>query len=891
MNVHQNILIRITSTPYNIIDQRAVFFDNIINEIVVLEKNKIFLSELILDELHLFNQNVNDGTLQRKIQNYRRILFNNKDSNIDILNVHEIPEEIKVNIRNLVEVKNDMNELINNFEIEYSKALAANRNQIKVGASQDLFLNGLFMASHSIFQATIKYLELNHQIFNKKQLNTERSIVKYLSRTAAKTSPFSTLTSLCMGRLFDFPTGNYLEVNSLKTSSTISYFRVNNFLQKTFKSLLSNDLHILKQFCVTINSTIEVKNQLITFLVNRNNVEFFQEIEMNSVLDEILSYFKKENSVKFVFLLEKLAENIDSSREELEHYIMKLVNNGMFHIDFGVSGIDANWLSSMVFKLKKTFNYEVPFKVSKLIDLLNFLMLSCDSLGRLEFVDRSKLLSDVESKILEIINLFNKDNFNNEDFGPSWPKPIKSERMFFEDSIKDIDIVVSKSKIQKAGALLYQLNQNIDIVDFNKTENIKMYDFFDSKYDELGSVRLIDFYKDFYKNVKSKENKESLSSEKGVPTMKHSLDEMQHLELLAFWKQKLISIIEFPNQPDEPIHFSLTHLEKANSEVGFIPDLNKKRSVAGFIQVPIGSHIDELKDELVVLNSLFSGYGKMFSRFLHLFPENVTETLKRDIQKGQPTNSIFAELQDSSYHNANLHPNLLPYEISIPGGHSSLPNNKQIIISDILISKNKKEKRLNLIHQPTGRVIYPFDLGFQSTNGRSKLYSLLNKFTYGNFNTPIVIANLINNELFSRNIDSDIIILPRIIYENKICIHRKAWLIKTSIVPKRMIGEGDSLYYLNILKWKLSISLPDTIFMRVVIKAVQQNLKYPQMKEDDYKPQYINFNSPLLVSIFEKLLGSAGAYIQIDEMLPDRDSLLNVNDSKHVTELYVQIDG
>lgn len=892
MNVHQNTLIRITGIPYDILDQESTLLPNRVKDIVTFEYSKKVVIEKILNDLHIFNQTVDHKPLQSEIQNFRRVLFNNKPIKKDISFLSDIPELIRHDILELLQINNAIAELEVAFESEFAGIVLENRNLIKKAAANDLFLNGLYMASQSIFTATLKYITSDQDTFNKKQLNAERSILKYLSRTAAKTSPFSTLTSLSIGKMNDRLTDHYLAVESLKGLNTISFFRVNNSIQKTFKKLLSTDLDILKHFYVVPNSTIEIKNGLLTFLVNRNNIDAFQEIEINPVIDIILSYFSKKKSIRFLSLIEKLAKKVDSGVGEIEQYLVTLINSGLLNIEFGISGIDANWLSSMVKVLKKVFKDDMPDKILKMIETLDFLIISCDTVGSMDFTERTKLLKDVEEKVLNVISSFNDHGtFSSQKSAGNLQTILKSERIFYEDSVKDINLILSESKMQSIGKLLYELNQNIDILDLNRVENIKMYEFYKSKYKTLIDVPLTDFYRDFYKEVKIKENMALIVSPNDQSNRSYFLREKQYLESLALWKRHVLVNINFPVNPEDAIHFNLKQLQNANDAISFKPDLKKKRSVAGFIQVPVHTLNENPENELVALNSLFSGYGKMFTRFLHLFPKRITEAIKKDIIKGQPEDSIFVELQDSSYHNANLHPNLLPYEISIPGGHTSLPAKYQVLISDILVSIDKKKKVLKLIHGPSGKVIYPFDLGFQSAAGRSKLYTLLNMFTYGNFNPPIIMVNLINNELFTRNKSKDVIILPRIIYENKICLHRKAWMIKTLTIPVRQATDSDSSYYLNILKWKLSLSLPDVVFVRIVIKAVQQNLQYPEMGGDDYKPQYMNFNSPLLITLFEKLLSKAGEYVQIDEMLPYQDSLLKIEESRHVAELYVQIDG
>ncbi|MGY0037705.1 lantibiotic dehydratase [Pedobacter sp. NJ-S-72] len=307
-------------------------------------------------------------------------------------------------------------------------------------------------------------------------------------------------------------------------------------------------------------------------------------------------------------------------------------------------------------------------------------------------------------------------------------------------------------------------------------------------------------------------------------------------------------------ESDKDIIIDLEFVKKANQDINFKPDLKKKRSIAGYIQISIDYSKDS-NEKLIVVNSLFSGYGKMYSRFLHLFPKSVTRKLKENNIRIQPKNSVFAELQDSSFHNANLHPNLLDYEIRIPGGHKSLAGDKQILLSDINVLINRSEKSLKLIHNKTGKIIYPFDLGFQGSAGRSELFKLMNVFTYADFNSPISLVNYISNKIYKHKGARNVIILPRIMYGNDICFQRKTWIISKKCVPIRKVDEDEVSYFFRITEWKNTFLIPDHFFVRLVVRSVQINFEYPKsVGKDDYKPQFVNLNSLLLVILFENLI-------------------------------------
>jgi hypothetical protein len=57
---------------------------------------------------------------------------------------------------------------------------------------------------------------------------------------------------------------------------------------------------------------------------------------------------------------------------------------------------------------------------------------------------------------------------------------------------------------------------------------------------------------------------------------------------------------------------------------------------------------------------------------------------------------------------------------------------------------------------------------------------------------------------------------------------------------------------------------------------------------DDFKPQYINFNNPMLVGLFLKMISKMTDQITIEEMLPGSNDLCTINKKKYVTEFLIQ---
>ena len=58
----------------------------------------------------------------------------------------------------------------------------------------------------------------------------------------------------------------------------------------------------------------------------------------------------------------------------------------------------------------------------------------------------------------------------------------------------------------------------------------------------------------------------------------------------------------------------------------------------------------------------------------------------------------------------------------------------------------------------------------------------------------------------------------------------------------------------------------------------------------DFKPQYLDFENPLLVRMFGKMIADSSFHVIIEEMLPDIEELALIDEGKgYVSELLVEL--
>jgi len=888
MNVHNDILVRITGMPFDILprDNSLILFAEEINKSQIELSSKI---DRLLDDLHHFNLTQNDLKLQQAIQTYRRSLYKTRRGFIEDHFLLKIPKKTQINIKDLSLLYQKIDDLKSDFECNYQAYLSKERADLKPLVSNKIFLDGVRMGSHSIYNSTLKYLKIPVEKFGKKEFATEKGILKYLSRACSKTSPFSTLTSLSIAKISNDLINESIQIKNQK-SKIVSTLKINSLMQLFLRELVFSDKEILKNFNIRINSTLTIESEVYTFMINKNNLEVFQRISKDEVLEKIIDHLQVYAISKFSTLTDLLEVVVDASKEELQNYLLNCINSGLLEVDLGLSGIDPDWPSSLYDILLKSFQKDIPIKIKILLDTLSEMNKTVSNYNEVDFNDKIHLLTAGYQVLQNCLNSLSIPSDFEKKEDRKKPITIKQEHVFVEDTTNSIEIKFNKSHINVIGNLLFNLHQSIDILDIKFSEKHAMYAYFNKKYVNIDKIPLLKFHEDYCRDIKatdhstqSKEFKDS-QSEQLNNFVKNNKNEME--KKIQLWKEFVWKGINYDSKGTKDIKIDQNLINKANEAAGINIDREKKRSVASFLHLPLKNNTFDY----AVVNSVFSGYGKMYSRFLHLFPKEVTESLRKHNQAKQPTNAIFAELQDGSFHNANIHPPLLEYEIRIPGGHKSLPEEQQILVSDIDIIIDRSKEDLSLICKKTNKIIYPFDLGFQGTAGRSRLFNLLNTFSYANYNATVLLTNYINSKIFNSNIDQDFTAFPRIFYEEKICLQRKTWVIKLDKIPIKERNESDSEYFYSIHEWRKKLHLPDCVFIRLKPNVIP--LKQDKKIEgDDYKPQFLDFCSPLFISLFEKLMKKSANYIQMEEMLPNGEELVTTPDGSYVTEFYLQVDN
>ncbi|MBL6449547.1 lantibiotic dehydratase [Fulvivirga sp. 29W222] len=945
--------------------------DEIVNAICELHQKQKESKEVLCDSLFEFISSSKSAEVQNIVQNLRRDIFNERKLKNSKLNkaLEVLPQLLKEDLQSYVQLLKELKEKAQAGESIYADELKMGREDLKKLVNSDLLKKGLILSSRTLLNRLDSFQKRPVDKFRKKEHQVEQSLLQYLTRMYAKTSPFSTFTNLSIGKIDESMQG--IQINTVNGQQVTGHIRLNNYLLKFIMDLLKNYRPSYILFPLRCNPTYQNRGDHFLYLTNNNNIESFQRIPYNPVVEHIAGVVQEyTEGIRFLDLIESLQNDIDAPAEEVESYVKQLVEFGLLEYNIGVSGVDPDWDVKLIEALGSQAKQGVKY-INELLETLKAIRKLGNKYAESDVKGRHDLLQNAydefraifmkiheeaglpaderktEKELIEEAKKKKEEETKKKDdkkekeveeegkeeevtfkHETSTYFSMKPEQIFYEDTTREVNALLSKGEIHEVISQLNELLNEMRFFKGNEDEKLKMQVYFLKKYGEQEKVDLLTFYEDYFREFKKPEKereeqrkkkarekqkqiKEAGGSDKvkGEQDAKQRVDKDQEKdtvdefelpggkekkERVQNWrtavKEQLSKTVQWN---ENEIIVDQTPVQHANEKVGFIDTAGEANSYGSFLQF----YYEEGKLKASV-NSTFPGYGKMMSRFLHIFQHELTEEIRNRNVELCDGDSIFIEDCDASYFNANLHPTLMPYEVWMPGGHNSLPADKQIPITDFCVMYNADAGELNLVHKATGKRAYVFDLGFQGHGGRSQLFQLLERFTKAEYLFTQPLVNVVN-QFNTPDEDKEksaakykISVLPRIMYKDVLVLQRKSWLVPKALLPQRHPNDSDWQYFKNVNIWRKDNNIPDEVFVFVnTNRWGDEGMDEDAMKKltrDDYKPQYIDFTNPLLVHLLEKLIDRVPASMKIVEMLPNSKQMLKVDDSRFVSEFVVQ---
>ena len=833
-----HILCRVGGMPFS--ELEVIGFSD---EFLELNEKLIFIQDefekyknIVIEHLKHFKPIDDNFSTIRKI---KKVVYKNRIVSIELIEIESLNGQLERYNQLLSQYLKSKNK----FQIEFEKEYQQQRLTIQNLAKQPNFQKALPLSSISFAKQLQRYLDKNPVDFKKKELQTERAVMQYLARMAAKTSPFSSFTTVNYGTVRPDRFLKYVRSSRTNQKNT-STCRYNNQVLELLQTLFLSKIDFLSKLNIRLNPTLEKQNSNYRFLINHQNIESFQTIEQQDFLTVIETYFEEKSTFLVNDLIFSIINDYEIETEMVIDFLMELVAIGFFEVDFGYNSTTENWLVIL-----RDYIANVPCTSRIDIEFVEILIRNLKDFENTDLTLRITILEDSHQLINEFIHRHFNKNIQLE---------LSPEQLIYEDVASDFELNFDKKAVDKLVNSLHDLLQQVHFI--QGKERLQMTFFFKNNYDENEEIPLLDFYEQYYKIGKKIE-------EKNISTIQ------AEAKLLKSWAKAVSELVKEKYVNGQSLQLEIADLQSINEklEIKLIP-LNNI-SLSCFAQV-----FEEGNELKALVNAVSDGYGKMVGRFLKLMPEVFIDDLRSANLQLQNTKNKLVENVDASFFNANLHPPFLDLEITIPNGQNQLSEKQQVKINDLKVCY--KNEALILKQSSKNVEIQVLDLGIQVQKGRSPLYQLLSNFS------PIVPDIQYLREAIENGIPQEKVGFeqyPQVNIDNLVLLRERSVFPDLGFLDKK--GNLSSIEKWQKMKyWCIQQNISSSFFMKKKIKI--EDKKSHSIKSK--KPRCFDINNLILLDMFFRVKESKNNIYELIPTFPKVEKLFKIGNKKYFLECVLQ---
>lgn len=296
-----------------------------------------------------------------------------------------------------------------------------------------------------------------------------------------------------------------------------------------------------------------------------------------------------------------------------------------------------------------------------------------------------------------------------------------------------------------------------------------------------------------------------------------------------------------------------------------------------YYQLAASSYDDVVKgDYLFIVNKVTDGSGNIFTRFNHLFENEMyrdrlrswMEDLYQDIPIYQVT---FGE----DWSNLQEKYGMLQNELNWVGELSSVSKYDNVCVNELILRHDEAADRFT-IHLKNGKRIQPVYLGSvpeHMTNDLSRLFVTLMK--------PYFIHTPFGAHPFNQpHVKDEIIHFPRK-QVGRIVLNREQWAMPKTIIQELFEQSSDAALMEALHKFRIQHGIPEEVFITMSSNS--------QTVFNHEKPFWFHFYNILSVDMLKKALSSQNDNIIFVEALPGLHEQWFEDDKKRYTTEYMTL--
>jgi hypothetical protein len=707
--------------------------------------------------------------------------------------------------------KQEYREEYRKFCSAFSEVLPETARQLLQFAKQGFFQNGLLFSSSDLLSEVQKCEGENWVKMNKKNRRLALSLLKYLTRSVTKTTPFSSFNQL----FFLEAAGNaYVP---LRIPVKQSFLQINNLLFHYLQQLLMRQVVFREKLMVKNNTSVwrkEEGDNCLHFFVNQANNEFLKTVPPLETVYEIRLLLEKSSS-SYHYLLTQLEKRTGEERETVQGFTDTLIREGMLLLVYPVESRDNDWPGRLLEFFRRQGLMEVPL-IGDLAVLLTEVT---------EAKNTMEQTQDTAARQSCLLQCYRKTMcfFERWKLHPSFQAKLGPHDLFYEDTTCN-----PGPGLELNSAALTAISNDLLAVyrycsKVSPKRKLRMVWSRQLRERSAAQMPLLNFYHHIY-----------------LPTKTNALLSGEELEPL----QSLVRSV----------------LENAGEGLPCI-DLKEGwpgREAAKQEDLQLGAHLQPAGPamEKVVLNNFTAGYGKNISRFLKLLPQQYAAAIQQFNQK-KLSDTLIADTRDASIHNLNNYPPLTQATLdSIGTSPDAVP------LSSIWVTTDP-EHGIKLIDHH-GQDLRALNFSMESLSRRSSFLQFLDILDPTDLWGYQYFKDQIKAHFRSMAQAGKMAFMPRIVFGDRLVLLRRSWMVTKEILLQLLKTAGTPEgAFLAIDRWRKETDIPRQVFLRIDRRGAGPK------NNDHYKPQFIDFASPIFILLLDHLLRKAGDVVELEEVYPN----------------------
>ncbi|WTG93987.1 lantibiotic dehydratase family protein [Kitasatospora sp. NBC_01560] len=859
-----------------------------------------------------------DERLRRRVLAVRREVFNHRPAR-DVADVLALAGRSDGPAHRLLADWLDARHRLTGLQARGEALLAAelgsSRTELRRLAGLPTLRLGLLLASPALDGKLDAFIAGPATAPDKRGRKMERSLLSYLYRTACKTSPFSTLTTVSPG-VFQPPPGDLPADDAgrlpaipdvLLDGGPTGHVRLNVVVLSRLAELVAADPERRRDLPLTVASgwaldedrvryvrrsvTAGDDSATVSFDAAQDRLFF---LRLSGALEQVLDLLRTGPLLRYRELTALLAAETGASPDEAEQYLTALLDLGILQLPWlatdvhsrdplrsfqrALRGLDRPWAGALADRLDGPADCLAGYPAA-------------DTAGR------RSLLAGLRRDLLDVQRALGA------------PEPSLPQTLLYEDVTGPPVAADAAPWARLAAGPLESLTRILPLFDVALAQRLTLKGFFLVRYGRGGRcedlLKLVhDFHEDIFTQYLQFTSQRPAAGPDGAHPPEENWLGMPEITALDRARSELTARMA-----------ALWEGRAAGAEELELDDATVAAVAAELAPLPRGfepySHFLQLARRdgrpLVVLNNSYGGLCFPFTRFTHCFdpaedtgPEPVGPpgtageaaedglvaglrgTLRGTLRGLQPPGAVFAEVTaGAATTNLNLHARLTDFEIVCPGETSTAPAAARIQLDDLYVEHDPAADRLVLRSRRLRQEVVPLYLGYLVPMVLPEIPRTLLLFSPTSRVTPDAWRGVPAGPA-----DDGVTHRPRLRH-GSLVLHRRSWSAGPGALPEPRPGEGEAARYLAWQRWRRRHGLPAQLFARVRPEPGPGGATGWQGAT---KPQYVDFDSPLSLTALDALLAAGPARVVLEEMLPGEQALhVRSPLGRHVAELAVEI--